>query len=99
MDIEKIEYICELIDLYKNLLTNKQVNYLESFYKYNISLSEIAENENISRQAVKDLIDRSIKLLKKYEKKLNLLEKTIKIRQILSNNIDLQNKVIKILGE
>jgi uncharacterized protein len=99
MDIEKIEYVCELIDLYKNLLTNKQVNYLENFYKYNISLSEIAENENISRQAVKDLIDRSLKLLKKYEKKLNLLQKTIKIKQILENNTDLQNKVIKILGE
>jgi predicted DNA-binding protein YlxM (UPF0122 family) len=80
MDIEKIEYVCELIDLYKNLLTAKQVNYLENFYKYNISLSEIAENENISRQAVKDLIDRSLKLLKKYEKKLNLLQKTIKIK-------------------
>lgn len=48
------------------------------YYYDDLSLGEIAENLNITRQAVYDNIKRAEKLLKNYEDKLHLVEKFLK---------------------
>lgn len=82
--MEETIYLCALYDYYKNLLTEKQQHYFEDYYFDNLSLSEISENYNISRNAVsKQLINIKDKLYE-YEKVLNLYYNKKKIKDILS---------------
>ena len=67
--------ISVLLDLYGALLTEKQQNILSLYYNEDYSLSEIAENESISRQAVMDLLKRSEAKLLEWDSKLRLLER------------------------
>lgn len=63
------------MDCYQDLLTEKQQTYLELYYEEDLSLSEIAEELDVSRNAVYDNLKRAVMLLEDYEKKLHLLEK------------------------
>ena len=77
--------LTNLYDYYKELLTNKQQNYFEEYYFNNLSLSEISEIYNVSRNAVhKQLKEISSKLLE-YEEKLKLLNKSKKIKKLIEN--------------
>jgi hypothetical protein len=67
--------ISMLMDLYGTLLTEKQRDILNLYYNDDLSLAEIAENMDTSRQAVFDIIKRCDKLLLEYESKLNLMDK------------------------
>ena len=51
--------IAILIDFYGEMLTAKQRDFLEYYYNDDLSLSEIAENEGITRQGVRDAIKRA----------------------------------------
>lgn len=64
-----------LADIYGGLLTEKQQDILNSYLNEDITISEIARSENISRQAAFDLVKRSEKLLENYDEKLGLFEK------------------------
>ena len=76
-----------LYDYYGELLTEKQKSYFEDYYFNNLSLSEISENYNVSRNAVhKQIKDAENKLLF-YESKLKLSEKSKRIEELL-NNVD-----------
>ncbi|GHP12838.1 UPF0122 protein [Lentilactobacillus fungorum] len=72
MELEKNNYINSLFEFYEPLLTKKQANYIELYYADDYSLGEIAEEYEVSRQAVYDNIKRSEKILQQYEDKLNL---------------------------
>lgn len=74
-DIEKTNHVVLLIDMYGELLTDKQREYLEEYYENDLSLSEIAEIYQVSRNAVYDQMRRAIKTMEEYEEKLGLLEK------------------------
>ena len=57
---EKVK-ISMLIETYGKLLTEKQNQILNDYYNNDLSLSEIAENEGITRQAVRDIIKKGEK--------------------------------------
>lgn len=88
MELEKNNYINSLFEFYEPLLTKKQANYIELYYADDYSLGEIAEEYNVSRQAVYDNIRRSEKILQAYEDKLNLyhsfVDRNDKLDQIQS---------------
>lgn len=73
--LEKTTHIISLIDLYGDLLTKKQQDYLNFYYQDDLSLSEIAEELGVSRNAVYDQVRRATHILENYEAKLHLLEK------------------------
>ena len=68
--MEKNVEISILCDLYGKLLTQKQFDFLNDYYNNDLSLSEIAENNQITRQAVRDIIKKGEKKLFEYEEKL-----------------------------
>ena len=74
-DIEKYINQGILYDFYGKLLTEHQQRIYEDVVFNDLSLSEIAENEGISRQGVSDLIKRCNKSLISYEEKLGLIKK------------------------
>lgn len=74
-----------LLDYYKPLLTEKQKKYLVDYFEEDLSLTEIAEINEVSRQAVYDNIKRGCKILRDYEDKLNFYKKDRKLYNELVN--------------
>ena len=74
-DILKTLRLNELYDFYKELLTDKQKLYFEDYYFNDLSLQEIADKYEISRNAVHLSIKDAESDLEKYETKLGLLDK------------------------
>ena len=99
----KISMLCQI---YGKLLTEKQYEFLDNYYNHDLSLSEIAENMGITRQAVRDNIKKGENKLFEFEEKLGIMNKTLKqekqITKILSELKEIQSKfsdkeVIKII--
>ncbi|GIN70501.1 UPF0122 protein [Bacillus sp. J14TS2] len=80
--LEKTTRINYLFDFYQALLTPKQRNYMSLYYLDDFSLGEIAEEFQISRQAVYDNIKRTEAMLEDYEEKLNLFHKYQKRKKV-----------------
>lgn len=87
MEIDKFVHLNKLFILYKNLLTEKQSIILEYYFGEDLSLGEISEEMNVSRQAVHDTIKRCKSILIDYEEKLGLykqeLEDNKKLEQMI----------------
>lgn len=73
--IDKTEIMNEYLDWYDVLLTSRQREICNMYYKEDYSLSEISENCEISRSAVLDTVKRCEKLFVDYEEKLQLVKK------------------------
>ena len=94
--MEKRQYYVVLYDFYGNLLNEKQQQYFEYYYFDNLSLQEISEELNVSRNA----IHKSLKIIEDklefYEDKLKLYQKQQQLNLILEkiedNNIKEQIK-------
>ena len=84
MEIEKTNRMNALFEFYATLLTEKQMNYIELYYADDFSLAEIAEEYNVTRQAVYDHIKRTEKVLETYEIKLHMYSDYIVRDQIFS---------------
>ena len=67
--------IADLLDLYGDMLTDKQRDVMELYYDQDLSLAEIAEHEKITRQGVRDSIKRGEAYLLEMEEKLHFAEK------------------------
>ena len=78
--MEKIVRQSLLYDFYGQLLTKHQRTIYEDIVMNDLSYSEIAREEGISRQGVYDLIKRCDKALEEYEDKLHLIEKFLKTK-------------------
>lgn len=70
--LEKKTHYNNLYDYYKNLLTKKQQTYFESYYFDDLSLAEIADIHQVSRNAIFDQLKKIYALLEDYETKLSL---------------------------
>lgn len=73
--VEKIIEIGDLFDFYGRLLSEKQKTVTELYYVHDLSLSEIGENLDISRQGAHDTLKRAESNLYGYEETLGLVEK------------------------
>ena len=82
----KISILCQL---YGKLLTEKQYEILNDYYNSDLSLSEIAQNSEITRQAVRDILKKGEKKLFEYEEKLNFMKRTL----------NQEKKITKVLAE
>ncbi|MBS5037979.1 MAG: YlxM family DNA-binding protein [Fusobacterium sp.] len=85
MELTEMIEIGILLDYYKPLLTEKQKKYLIDYFEEDLSLTEIAEMNEVSRQAVYDNIKRGCKILRDYEDKLNFYKKDRKLYNELVN--------------
>ena len=74
MEIEQIIKVSQLYDFYSELLSQKQKQYLNDYFFNDLSLTEISENYEISKQAVSNNIKRTIIELEQFEEKLNLIK-------------------------
>lgn len=86
----KISMLCEI---YGKLLTKKQLEILTDYYNNDLSLSEIAENNQITRQAVRDIIKKGENKLFKLEEKLLFMEKTMKQEKLLQEVLNELSKI------
>ena len=90
--MEKNVKVSILLDFYGKLLTEKQFKLLDDYYNNDLSLSEIAENESITRQAVRDNLKNGENNLLEYETKLGLMEKSLKQEKLIESLIqDIDN--------
>lgn len=97
MEIKDRELYINLYELYSSLLTDKQKSYFEDYYFLDFSLQEIAENNNVSRNACYDAINKTCKILADYESKLKLNEKTNKLKGAL--DLTDINKVKEVIAQ
>ena len=95
--LEKRDYLIILYDLYGELLNDKQQQYFEEYYFNNLSLGEISENLNISRNAVHKSLQSIEEKLQDYEEKLKLYKKSKIIYDIIEK--ESSQEIKKILKE
>jgi len=79
--MEKIVEQGILYDFYGELLTEHQRKIYEDAVYHDLSLSEIAEMQGISRQGVHDLIRRCDRILEDYEEKLHLVKRFYEMKE------------------
>ena len=90
--MENQEHIIMLYDYYGELFNDKQRKYFEDYYFDNLSLSEIALNDGISRNAVHKGIKTVVCKLYEYEDKLKLYQKDVKLKEIITKINDKEIK-------
>ncbi len=89
---KKVE-ISILCQIYGKLLTEKQYELIDDYYNNDLSLSEIAENNNITRQAVRDIIKKGESKLFEYEEKLLIMKKMRDQEKQIQGIIEELNKI------
>lgn len=91
---DKIVQIALLFDFYGQLLTEKQIEIIDMYYSNDLSLSEIAEQQEISRQGVYDTLKRAEKTLAEYEAKLGLVNRFLQQKESLSEINTMLDKIL-----
>lgn len=75
-------YISSLLDIYGRFLSEKQKALTEHYYNDDLSLSEIAENEGITRQGVCDNIKRAEAKMQTWEKECGYCKKFLRLKEL-----------------
>ena len=96
--MEKDLGLIELFELYNGLLTERQKELFSCYYLYDLSLSEIAENEGITRQGAHDQIKRAEAKLLEWEEKCRYCEKFLKLKE-LSQDSENFTEIKKIIND
>jgi len=105
MDIATKVEISALFEVYGNSLTDKQRQVVDFCVLQDLSLREVSDLLNISRQAVKYTLDNAVDSMLKLEHKLNILDKFQNIKTKLTNLLEstkdskLKQEINKILEE
>ena len=95
----KIESIAEnslLYDFYGQLLSKRQQEVMALYHEENLSLSEIAEEFGISRQAVHDTLKKAEQALNEYEAKLGLMARLMKSKDAVA---DIDARIDRLISE
>ena len=95
----KIESIAEnslLYDFYGQLLSKRQQEVMALYHEENLSLSEIAEEFGISRQAVHDTLKKAAQALREYEAKLGLMARLMKSKEAVA---DIDARIDRMISE
>lgn len=82
-----------LLRIYGTLLSETQREFATSYFEYDLSLSEIAENSKVSRSAVEDAIKKSVTKMDELESKLHIYENCL----ALKNSKDIKKDVERVL--
>ena len=94
--MDKNIYLINLYDIYGSLLTKKQQNYFEEYYFDNLSLKEISENYNVTRNAIFNVLKEKEEKLEFNEKNLNIYLKNKKIKELIRDT-NLKEEIEKII--
>ena len=99
--MEEFVYYNNLFDVYSSLLTEKEQVTFKDYYQEDLSLSEIANENNVSRAAVQKTIKTVLDKLKYYEDILHVYEKNVRLSELLKeDNVGvIKNEIEKILSE
>ena len=89
----KVSMLCQI---YGKLLTEKQLEILTDYYNNDLSLSEIAENNNITRQAVRDIIKKGENKLFELEEKRSFMKRMMEQEKVLQ---EVLNELTKLQDE
>lgn len=81
--MEKFVYLCLLFDIYKELLTDKEKKIFSLYYEENLTLQEIADNYDVSKSYIGNVIKRCEKKLEDYESLLNIYKTKEKINSLM----------------
>lgn len=93
--MEENVYYGILYDIYGSLLTDKQKYYFESYYFDNLTLDEIGENDNISKNAVSKQLKRCKELLDMYEANLKIYKRNELIKKEFENDEEVLIRISK----
>ena len=99
--MEEFVYYNNLFDVYGSLLTEKEQVTFKDYYQEDLSLAEIANENNLSREAVQKTIKNVLDKLKYYEDMLHVYDKNVRLRNLIdeSNIGIIKNEIEKILAE
>ena len=96
--MEKNVRMAILFDYYGEMLTDKQKEYFDIYYSENLSLSEIAENDGISRQGVRDVIVRAETIMEDAEAKLGMIRQHQELEANLADVEALLTEIAQLNG-
>lgn len=82
-----------LCQIYGKILTEKQYEFINDYYNNDLSLSEIAENSNITRQAVRDVIKKGENKLFELEEKLSVMKRMLNQEKQIQLILEQLNKI------
>ncbi len=92
--MEERDYLITLFEYYKSLLTLKQQEYFIDYYFDNLTMEEIAINDNVSKNAVSKQIKIIKDKLNYYENNLKLYRNSINIKKIIKDK-EILNSIIE----
>jgi predicted DNA-binding protein YlxM (UPF0122 family) len=96
-----LNHINGLFDVYGPLLTKHQQDMMSDYYRFNLSLMEIADQKNITRAAVSDALTQAKNHLMKFEKTLKVLEFQKTLKTLIDDNtlpLRIKKKLIQLLN-
>jgi len=82
-----------LLDFYGDMLNEKQRDVMELYYNQDLSLAEISEHTDMSRQGIRDSIKRSEAYLAELEEKLHFAEKITELMLLTDRVVELCNDI------
>lgn len=93
--MEELVYYSELFDIYKGVLTEKQVEVFEDYFFENLTIEEIAKNKNVSKNAISKSILSIKKILDSSEEKMHVLEYMNKLKSEFKDDKDILIRIEK----
>ena len=94
MMVEKVVEIGVLFDFYGKLLSSRQISIIELFYIHDLSLVEIGEELDITRQGVYDTLKRAEKKLYEFEENLGLVHEFKKNTLAIKSIINISREIL-----